>query len=92
MDFIMHYLKWIYPRRLRNQMILMVIVPTLTIGYIVETEGRSAVLSEKEKKLSAVVSLLNQAYYGVMTVIVTPLITSQNFLPASTRQHYALAR
>ena len=29
--------------------ILMVIVPTLTIGYIVETEGRSAVLSEKEK-------------------------------------------
>ncbi|QTA21731.1 hypothetical protein FYK18_13080 [Escherichia albertii] len=92
MDFIMHYMKWIYPRRLRNQMILMVIVPTLTIGYIVETEGRSAVLSEKEKKLSAVVSLLNPAYYGVMTVIVTPSITSQNFLPASTRQHYALAR
>ncbi|EOQ58505.1 MULTISPECIES: two-component system sensor histidine kinase AtoS [Escherichia] len=58
-------MKWIYPRRLRNQMILMailmVIVPTLTIGYIVETEGRSAVLSEKEKKLSAVVNLLNQA-------------------------------
>ena len=51
----MHYMKWIYPRRLRNQMILMailmVIVPTLTIGYIVETEGRSAVLSEKEKKM-----------------------------------------
>ena len=61
----MHYMKLIYPRRLRNQMILMailmVIVPTLTIGYIVETEGRSAVLSEKEKKLSAVVNLLNQA-------------------------------
>lgn len=61
----MHYMKWIYPRRLRNQMILMailmVIVPTLSIGYIVETEGRSAVLSEKEKKLSAVVNLLNQA-------------------------------
>lgn len=61
----MNYMKWIYPRRLRNQMILMailmVIVPTLTIGYIVETEGRSAVLSEKEKKLSAVVNLLNQA-------------------------------
>lgn len=52
-DFSMNYMKWIYPRRLRNQMILMailmVIVPTLTIGYIVETEGRSAVLSEKEK-------------------------------------------
>jgi two-component system sensor histidine kinase AtoS len=41
--------------------ILMVIVPTLSIGYIVETEGRSAVLSEKEKKLSAVVHLLDQA-------------------------------
>ena len=35
--------------------------PNATIGYIVETEGRSAVLSEKEKKLSAVVNLLNQA-------------------------------
>ncbi|EGI6810441.1 two-component system sensor histidine kinase AtoS [Escherichia coli] len=61
----MHYMKWIFPRRLRNQMILMailmVIVPTLTIGYIVETEGRSAVLSEKEKKLSAVVNMLNLA-------------------------------
>ena len=48
MDFIMHYLKWIYPRRLRNQMILMailmVIVPTLTIGYIVETEGRLSLI------------------------------------------------
>ncbi len=53
MDVYMHWLKRIYPRRLRNQMILMailmVIVPTLSIGYIVETEGRSAVLSEKEK-------------------------------------------
>ncbi|WP_308562287.1 two-component system sensor histidine kinase AtoS [uncultured Klebsiella sp.] len=61
----MRYLKRIYPRRLRNQMILMailmVIVPTLSIGYIVEIEGRSAVLSEKEKKLSAVVNLLNEA-------------------------------
>ncbi|WP_196210369.1 two-component system sensor histidine kinase AtoS [Citrobacter sp. Res13-Sevr-PEB04-36] len=62
-------LKWLTrrltPRRLRNQMImmaiLMVIVPTISIGYIVETEGRSAVLSEKEKKLSAVVHLLNDA-------------------------------
>lgn len=65
----MRYLKWatcrVYPRRLRNQMILMAIlmvsVPTISIGYIVETEGRSAVLSEKEKKLSAVVNLLNTA-------------------------------
>lgn len=50
----MRFLRGLYPRRLRNQMILMallmVIVPTLSIGYIVETEGRSAVLSEKEKK------------------------------------------
>lgn len=41
--------------------ILMVIVPTLSIGYIVEIEGRSAVLAEKEKKLAAVVQLLDQA-------------------------------
>lgn len=61
----MRFLRGFYPRRLRNQMILMailmVIVPTLSIGYIVETEGRSAVLAEKEKKLSAVVHLLDQA-------------------------------
>lgn len=61
----MRFLRGLYPRRLRNQMILMailmVIVPTLSIGYIVETEGQSAVLSEKEKKLSAVVHLLDQA-------------------------------
>lgn len=61
----MRFLRGLYPRRLRNQMILMailmVLVPTLSIGYIVETEGRSAVLSEKEKKLSAVVHLLDQA-------------------------------
>lgn len=65
----MHDLKWmmrrVYPRRLRNQMILMAIlmvcIPIISIGYIVETEGRSAVLSEKEKKLSAVVNLLNTA-------------------------------
>ncbi|QCZ32845.1 hypothetical protein D8Z79_013950 [Escherichia fergusonii] len=54
----MYSLKWLYPRRLRNQLImmaiLMVIIPTLSIGYIVETEGRSAVLSEKEKKLGKV--------------------------------------
>ncbi|EPZ2455205.1 two-component system sensor histidine kinase AtoS [Citrobacter youngae] len=65
----MRKLRWLtrrlYPRRLRNQMImmaiLMVIVPTISIGYIVETEGRSAVLSEKEKKLSSVLTLLNGA-------------------------------
>lgn len=65
----MRNLKWLtrrlHPRRLRNQMImmaiLMVIVPTISIGYIVETEGRSAVLSEKEKKLSSAIALLNDA-------------------------------
>ena len=69
MDVRMRDLRWLarrlYPRRLRNQMImmaiLMVIIPTISIGYIVETEGRSAVLSEKEKKLSSVIALLNDA-------------------------------
>lgn len=68
-DVRMRDLRWLarrlYPRRLRNQMImmaiLMVIIPTISIGYIVETEGRSAVLSEKEKKLSSVITLLNDA-------------------------------
>lgn len=45
----MRFLRGLYPRRLRNQMRLMaipmVIVPTLPIGYIVEIEGRSAVLT-----------------------------------------------
>lgn len=49
----MRHLRRIYPQRLRNQLILMaimmVVVPTVSIGYIVETEGRSAVLAEKEK-------------------------------------------
>ena len=65
----MNYRKWatrcFYPRRLRNQLILMaivmVLIPTLSIGYIVETEGRLALLSEKEKKLSAATFLLNDA-------------------------------
>lgn len=69
MDVRMRDLRWLarrlYPRRLRNQMImmaiLMVVIPTISIGYIVETEGRSAVLSEKEKKLSSVLTLLNDA-------------------------------
>lgn len=34
-------LSWMYPRRLRNQLIMiavfMVTIPTLTIGYVVET-------------------------------------------------------
>lgn len=58
-------LGWIYPRRLRNQLIMiavfMVTIPTLTIGYVVETEGRAALLQEKEKKLSAITHLLDEA-------------------------------
>lgn len=54
----------LYPRRLRNQLIMMAVfmvtVPTLTIGYVVETEGRAALLQEKQKKLSAVTHLLNE--------------------------------
>nr|WP_249226326.1 two-component system sensor histidine kinase AtoS [Entomohabitans teleogrylli] len=59
----MQRVKRFYPRRLRNQMIAMAIVmvsvPTLTIGYIVETEGQAAVLAEKEKKLSGITRRLN---------------------------------
>lgn len=58
-------LQRLYPRRLRNQMIVMAIimvsVPTLSIGYIVEMEGRAAVLAEKEKSLAAVLQLLDDA-------------------------------
>ncbi len=56
-------IKRLYPRRLRNQMIAMAIVmvsiPTLTIGYIVETEGQAAVQAEKEKKLSGIIRRLD---------------------------------
>lgn len=56
-------IKQCYPRRLRNQMIVMAIVmvsiPTLAIGYIVETEGQAAVLAEKEKKLSGITRWLD---------------------------------
>lgn len=45
----MRVLSRVSPQRLRNQMRLMaiplVIMPTLPIGYIVEIEGRSAVLT-----------------------------------------------
>lgn len=55
----------LYPKRLRNQLIMlavfMVTLPTLTIGYVVETEGRAALLQEKEKKLSAITHLLDEA-------------------------------
>lgn len=54
-----------YPYRLRNQLILMAIImvtiPTLSIGYVVGTEGRAAVIAEKEKKLLAITHLLDEA-------------------------------
>ncbi|KFC92914.1 two-component system sensor histidine kinase AtoS [Leminorella grimontii] len=53
------------PHTLRNKMmmlaILMVTVPTLVIGYFVETEGRDALLEEKRIKLFAVTHLLDEA-------------------------------
>ncbi len=53
------------PRTLRNKMmvlaILMVSLPTLVIGYFVETEGRDALLEEKRIKLFAVTHLLDEA-------------------------------
>lgn len=54
-----------YPFSLRDKLILMAIllvtVPTLIIGYFVETEGRSALLQEKRNKLYSVAGLLEQA-------------------------------
>lgn len=53
------------PRRLRNQLILMAVcmvtIPILTMGYVVDKEGRAALIAEKEKKLAAVTRLLDDA-------------------------------
>ncbi|AWH89094.1 two-component system sensor histidine kinase AtoS [Limnobaculum parvum] len=53
------------PHTLRSKMmvlaIVMVSLPTLIIGYLVETEGRDALLQEKKIKLSAVTQLLDDA-------------------------------
>ncbi|WP_140921443.1 two-component system sensor histidine kinase AtoS [Limnobaculum xujianqingii] len=53
------------PHTLRSKMmvlaIVMVSLPTLVIGYFVETEGRDALLQEKKIKLSAVTQLLDDA-------------------------------
>ncbi|MBK5075020.1 two-component system sensor histidine kinase AtoS [Budviciaceae bacterium CWB-B4] len=53
------------PHTLRSKMmvlaIVMVSLPTLVIGYLVETEGRDALLQEKKIKLSAVTRLLDDA-------------------------------
>lgn len=53
------------PRKLRNQLIMlavcMVTIPLLTLGYVVDNEGRAALINEKEKKLEAVTRLLDEA-------------------------------
>lgn len=53
------------PRKLRNQLIMlavgMVTLPLLTIGYVADSEGRAALIAEKEKKLAAVTHLLDEA-------------------------------
>jgi two-component system sensor histidine kinase AtoS len=53
------------PHTLRSKMIVLAIImvslPTLIIGYLVETEGREALLQEKKAKLFAVTSLLDNA-------------------------------
>lgn len=52
------------PKRLRSKLIvmaiLMVTIPTLTIGYFVETEGRAALIHEKQNKLFAVTHFLDR--------------------------------
>ncbi|WP_314137804.1 two-component system sensor histidine kinase AtoS [Buttiauxella noackiae] len=51
------------PVRLRSKLILMAVlmvtIPILTIGYVVETEGRAALLQEKQNKLFAVTHFLD---------------------------------
>jgi len=39
----------------------MVTLPLLTIGYVADSEGRAALIAEKEKKLAAVTHLLDEA-------------------------------
>ncbi|MBK5145765.1 two-component system sensor histidine kinase AtoS [Budviciaceae bacterium BWR-B9] len=59
------FIQRIRPHTLRSKMmvlaIVMVSLPTLVIGYLVETEGRDALLQEKKIKLSAVTRLLDDA-------------------------------
>lgn len=60
------------PHTLRSKMIFLAIIivslPTLIIGYLVETEGRDALLQEKKAKLFAVTSLLDNALADSFTL------------------------
>lgn len=53
----------LFPHTLRNKMIFlavfMVFLPVLIMAYIVEVQGKEALLREKEKKLYAVTQLLD---------------------------------
>lgn len=54
-----------WPQTLRSKMVFLAIVmislPTMLIGYIVEIQGRDALLQEKQTKLYALTHLLDQA-------------------------------
>ncbi|WP_159567633.1 two-component system sensor histidine kinase AtoS [Budvicia diplopodorum] len=59
------YLRAHWPQTLRSKMIflaiMMISLPTMLIGYIVEVQGRDALLQEKQIKLFAVTHLLDRA-------------------------------
>ncbi len=59
------YIRAHWPQTLRSKMIflaiMMISLPTMLIGYIVEVQGRDALLQEKQIKLYAVTNLLDQA-------------------------------
>lgn len=59
------FIRLIWPYTLRGKMMIMAILivslPVLIIGYLVETEGRDALLEEKRIKLFAVNNLLDEA-------------------------------
>ncbi|WP_186368703.1 two-component system sensor histidine kinase AtoS [Yersinia alsatica] len=59
------FIQKLLPHTLRSKMIVLAIImvslPTLIIGYLVEAEGRDALLQEKKAKLFAVTTLLDNA-------------------------------
>lgn len=59
------YMRAHWPQTLRSKMIflaiMMISLPTMLIGYIVEVQGRDALLQEKQIKMYAVTNLLDQA-------------------------------
>lgn len=65
--YLFRWLNRLRPKSLHNNLILMTIgmvcVPTLIIGYVVEAEGRQAILLEKEKKLFAVTQLFAETAF-----------------------------